>query len=398
MDLAKYYTIPKEDKERFRKRHMTDPPHRHARGKKEPSKDKEKYYSSPKSSSREYQSAKPPRKRSLSNKNAIHTPSISTQNDQTQLKSSSDNKKESNDGSNTSPENIGNQYPWNRVVSVLSSRANRQQTTEKENTTTLKTFSQKLSSRFSQRIHRRNKSVDDADDSISKQSTEDVPQTKSEDTLDETAITKKKSRHRSWGNSKPDKRIAPDDKGKVIQKSELKGSRNKLKGNNEESRDENLEDDWVIMDNAVDSEKPEENTTPSKSRVQFFLDSVKTKLGSIGEFLGKKKPEPRAVRFPMTEESTSDQEPEIIMATIKRLLQQNSIKYAMSSPFCAKCQSKDISFEIEICQPFLHLSGVRFARLSGSAWQYKVICKQLLTELNLKADNTKEKYNRHDDF
>jgi hypothetical protein len=47
-------------------------------------------------------------------------------------------------------------------------------------------------------------------------------------------------------------------------------------------------------------------------------------------------------------------------------------------------------FETEICQlPFLNLNGVRFRRISGNAWEYKAICKEILGDLDLKEEFSK---------
>jgi hypothetical protein len=73
-----------------------------------------------------------------------------------------------------------------------------------------------------------------------------------------------------------------------------------------------------------------------------------------------------------------------------QVLRGKNIPFQETGPFCLVCKSKSVVFETEICQlPFLNLNGVRFRRISGNAWEYKAICKEILYDLDLKEEFSK---------
>jgi len=125
--------------------------------------------------------------------------------------------------------------------------------------------------------------------------------------------------------------------------------------------------------------------SPSSS----FIDSFKSKIGGLLQF---KKPEPRQARFPLNEQSTSHKPPEVILEQIKKVLTSMDIPFLATSPFCYKCQTPTIGFEVEICRlPFLYLNGIRFRRIYGDAWEYTSTCKKILATLDLKNDQQPSK-------
>jgi MAP/microtubule affinity-regulating kinase len=129
-------------------------------------------------------------------------------------------------------------------------------------------------------------------------------------------------------------------------------------------------------------------STMGRSRVE--TEKVEEKLPSeILPTIDESKP--RSLRFTFNSNTTSSKPPDEVVSLVMETCLKLSIKCKLSSKYLLECtyvqpQSHElIRLEIEVCKlPRLRsLHGLKFKRLSGSANEYKLICENLLINLNL---------------
>jgi len=147
-----------------------------------------------------------------------------------------------------------------------------------------------------------------------------------------------------------------------------------------------LDDDW---NNSPASDKHsnadhEEGAIISRSpsRMSSFISNFKSMWRSKDR--GKQQDQPRVVRFAFHVNTMSEKSPDDIVAEVQTVLKECGIPFTMKGKFCANCVVEGVHFSIEVCKiPRLSVNGIRFARISGSAWKYKTIVKDLVVHLKL---------------
>lgn len=141
------------------------------------------------------------------------------------------------------------------------------------------------------------------------------------------------------------------------------------------------EEDWVVVEE--DAEAPI-SRSPGRSAMSSIISSFKSMWKKHPHKEGDKPPQPRVVRFAFSVNTTSDRQPDAIMREVQTVLQHFHIPFTMKSPFYADCVVDGVRFSVEVCRlPRLVVNGIRLARISGSAWNYKKIVKDLVAHMNL---------------
>lgn len=149
------------------------------------------------------------------------------------------------------------------------------------------------------------------------------------------------------------------------------------------SANKSPEENLVLTDADVDDIS---KSQPSKSGMSSLISSFKSMLKKVDSANPKPEegPQPRVVRFAFSLNTTSERPAVDIIHEVQRVLQEYHIPYVMKGMFCADCVVDNVRFSIEVCRlPRLSVSGVRLSRISGSAWKYKTIAKDLVTNMKL---------------
>lgn len=111
---------------------------------------------------------------------------------------------------------------------------------------------------------------------------------------------------------------------------------------------------------------------------------------SIAEEDGTEKP--RSLRFTFNSNTTSSKAPDEIMVELIKVSNKLNLTHRLLTRYLLECTSTNaaagkeiLKIEVEVCKlPRLNnLHGLRFKRVSGSSADYKEICEQLLTSINL---------------
>ncbi|KAJ1567534.1 MAP/microtubule affinity-regulating kinase 3 [Nowakowskiella sp. JEL0078] len=98
----------------------------------------------------------------------------------------------------------------------------------------------------------------------------------------------------------------------------------------------------------------------------------------------KEKNEPRVLRFTFSVSTTSNKDPDLILAEICRVLVENSVTCETIGFVCLCSAAEGLEFEIEVCKlPRLSMSGLRFKRMAGNSWAYKNLLTELISKMNL---------------
>lgn len=193
---------------------------------------------------------------------------------------------------------------------------------------------------------------------------------KSPDSLDDGKISNGDTYLIHFDNSKRKKRKSDKKKRDIASR----------RRSDERSRGLKLESNELV------EEKKDDDIRCTKK--SSFIGTMKSKIGNLLHIKAK----PREARFPLTENSTSYEHPDVIMGHIKDVLQKMEIEYHLTSHYCMKCVVDDLIFEIELCQlQILQLYGVKYQRISGDTWIYASLIKKFLKKLGLKKmGNTKQ--------
>lgn len=145
-----------------------------------------------------------------------------------------------------------------------------------------------------------------------------------------------------------------------------------------------LDDDWSnspSSDKTHDHKDGEDNIiSRSPSRMSSLISNFK----SMWRKDRNKQDQPRVVRFAFHINTMSEKSPDAVVTEVQTVLKECGIPYTMKGKFCANCVVEGVHFSIEVCKiPRMSLNGIRFSRISGSAWKYKTIVKDLVVHLKL---------------
>jgi MAP/microtubule affinity-regulating kinase len=122
--------------------------------------------------------------------------------------------------------------------------------------------------------------------------------------------------------------------------------------------------------------------SPSSSKMSSFISTFRSMWKHKEK--AKEADEPRVVRFAFHVNTMSDKSPDEIIREVQTILKQCEIPFTIKGKFCANCVVDNVSFSIEVCKiPRLSVNGIRFSRISGSAWKYKTIVKDLVVHMKL---------------
>ncbi|EGG18001.1 putative protein serine/threonine kinase [Cavenderia fasciculata] len=94
--------------------------------------------------------------------------------------------------------------------------------------------------------------------------------------------------------------------------------------------------------------------------------------------------QPRIVRFVFGVHTTSMKPAPELMKQVLSVVSNFCIPHTQKGDYALECESEGVRFTIEVCRvPRLSVNGLKFKRIGGSAWRYKGICKDLLSQMKL---------------
>jgi len=81
---------------------------------------------------------------------------------------------------------------------------------------------------------------------------------------------------------------------------------------------------------------------------------------------------------------SAGQTPKHVVQEVLRSLAAHGVSHRQVSSFVVRCQTQGLRFQAEVVQPDRSAGcALRLARVSGDTWQFKEVCVQLLSEMEL---------------
>ena len=94
---------------------------------------------------------------------------------------------------------------------------------------------------------------------------------------------------------------------------------------------------------------------------------------------------PRSMRYPMNKQMVSQKKPAIVFAALQNVLDELGLSHtAGDNSHCATIVHDELVFEADIVKiPRLNMYGVHFRRLKGEPQDYKELCTEIISRIQL---------------